>query len=173
MQNEPMMIARTAALCAVTVFVACGCLLGIRHGRRPWIWGIVGGYNVVLLVLYAGAVVFRGWGYIQLGLMVTLVVLTLPWSIVLNGPVNVALSAAPTIRNVIVAVDPGLFLFVGVFGGINSLGMYLLLRWALYGVRSRTRANERISPLGLSLGGRGQDADVRANGESRRPGPRD
>jgi hypothetical protein len=136
-------------LSTATVVLAIACLYGFRHGRRPWLWGIVAGYNVVLLVLYSGALMFAGWSYVQMGFMIALFFLTLPWSLVLNGPAESALRAIPAVNSIVGALDPGLVLFVGVFGGINSLGMYLYFRWALYTRDGPKTSLDRATPLAL------------------------
>jgi hypothetical protein len=142
-------LAEGFVLSTSTVVLAIVCIYRFRHGRRPWLWGIVGGYNVVLLALYSASVLLNDWGYVQLALAVALFLLTLPWSIVLNGPAESALNAIPAAKSVIGTWEPGLFMIVGVFGGINSLGMYLYFRWALYTRNGAKTSLARAAPLAL------------------------
>jgi hypothetical protein len=166
---SPIETLRAVGLCAASILTAWVSVLGARRGRRPWAWGIVGGYNALLLALYAGASVTAG--YLQLRLVGALFVVTLPWSVVLYGPVNRALAALPVLKHVVDATDPGLFLFVGVFGGINSLAAYIFLRRAHDGA-AWPRGREPISLIESNPASGDQAALGPGPGSSPRdPGP--
>jgi hypothetical protein len=113
---------------AVWVVLAILVVRGLRHGKRPLIWGLVGGYNLVLVGVYVGSFLVPE-GYPALYSGVLLMLITLPWSIVLDRLAEQAVHGIPLVPGLMSVLNPGLVIIVGIYGGINSAILYGFSRW--------------------------------------------
>lgn len=92
---------------------------GLRHGRRPLIWGFVGGYNLVLLGVYTATFLVPE-GYPAFYSWLFVLFFTLPWSVAVD------------FRSLTEVLSPGLVI-LGLYGGINSAVLYGFSRWLYRG----------------------------------------
>jgi hypothetical protein len=117
-----------ALLLLVMVGVAAMAIRGFRSGHHRWVYAGVGTYNVLLLSLYAAALLFDdGYGVLFLPSLV----LTAPWSFLamfLGVKTGVgSFFASGLIGNFI--------LFVVLCGGANSFLLYTVLMRTMYSHR--------------------------------------
>jgi hypothetical protein len=112
-----------AVLAVLFILVAVVCWLGFRRSSRPWLFPILGAYNLLLLALFMlGVVRDDGYGWAFLPFMVA----AAPWSfvapIVAHGPLGWLVSG----------IAGNFVLFVVICGGVNSMLLYALSRRILY-----------------------------------------
>jgi hypothetical protein len=122
--NDAARNSSVAILSFVFVLVVIVCWQGFRRSNRPWLFPVIGGYNIVLLALFTlGLVRDDGYGWAFLPFMIA----AAPWSFLapalIQGPVG----------NWFVSGLVGNFvLFVVLCGGINNVLLYTLGRRIFY-----------------------------------------
>ena len=106
-------------LAAVIVAIVLLCWQAVRHGGRLWLTGILGGYSILLVVLFiVGLLSDDGYGWSFLPLMI----LTAPWSFMVSMvPRGFVMDwfASGWFGNFV--------LFVVLCGGVNVLLLYTVV----------------------------------------------
>jgi hypothetical protein len=124
-------------LAAVIVAIAVLCWQAIRHGGRPWLTGILGGYSILLVVLFiVGLLSDDGYGWAFLPLMI----LTAPWSFMVSMvPRGFVMDwfASGWFGNFV--------LFVVLCGGVNDLLLYAVVGRVFYPPAPRPLSQSLLS----------------------------
>lgn len=110
-----------SGLCAV---ISLLCWRRFRRSEKPWMYPLVGGYNLIVLATYiVGLVRDDGFGWAFLPMMIV----TAPWSfmslLMRRGSIT-GCFASGLIGNLV--------LFVLLCGGLNSLLLYAVFRRVMY-----------------------------------------